>query len=267
MGIDVFNRYENKYRLDEETFVRLQDRLSGFMRMDAYNQGKISYPICNIYYDTADSYLIRASLRKPAYKEKLRLRSYGTPAEGSAVYVEIKKKFRGVTNKRRSEMRPEEAYEFLTTGNLPVLRPYMNGQVLREAQYILTRQEIKPMAYLAYERRAFFGDENSDLRVSFDTNIITRRHDLRLEAGIYGEQLLRQGEWLMEIKTSRAIPIWLTRLLSEYKVYPQSFSKYGAEYQRTFSVPSVSAASSEIRIAAIRPIQVFTESVPAFARA
>jgi SPX domain protein involved in polyphosphate accumulation len=239
MAIEVFNRHENKYRMNEDTSIRLQGRLFEYMQMDTNNTERFTYPICNLYYDTDDSYLIRASLQKPKYKEKLRLRSYGIPNENSKVYVEIKKKFRGVVNKRRSKLRLNEAYDFLASGETLETRPYMNGQVLREVEYILSRYDLKPKVFLAYERRAFFGADGSDLRVSFDTAIVTRRDDLRLESGIYGEPLLSDGEWLMEIKTSTSVPVWLAGLLSEYKVYPSGFSKYGAEYKRSLITPQI----------------------------
>lgn len=256
MAIEIFNRYENKYQISEDIFLKMQEKLSDYMNTDAYNQADFTYPICNIYYDTEDNRLIRASLQKPCYKEKLRLRSYGTPTEGSTVYAEIKKKFRGLTNKRRSGLKPEEAYQFLATGNLPVLQPYMNGQVLREIQYMLSRYELRPAVYLSYERRAFFGDEDSDLRISFDTNITTRRHDLQLEYGSYGNNLLDDGIWLMEIKTAGAIPLWLTRLLSEYRVYPNSFSKYGSEYKASLN-----------HFTDIIPVPNYSESTPILASA
>jgi SPX domain protein involved in polyphosphate accumulation len=243
MAIEVFNRHENKYRLDERTFALLQARLSEYMLTDAYNEQKYTYQICNIYYDTDDDFLIRTSLSKPTYKEKLRLRSYGTPKGDAKVYVEIKKKLKGVVNKRRSAMRLGEAYDFLSSGEAPELQQYMNGQVINEISYMLSKYRLIPKVYLSYERRAFFGAENSDLRVSFDTNIITRRHDLRLESGIYGESLLPDGVWLMEIKSSGSFPLWLARMLSELEIYPTGFSKYGTEYRRSLvAAPRAKAA-------------------------
>jgi hypothetical protein len=233
MAIEVFNRYENKYMVDEKICVRLQARLSDYMKPDSYNKRFETYPICNIYYDTPDSHLIRASLMKPSYKEKLRLRSYGTPSAGSKVYVEIKKKFRGLVNKRRSALPLDEAYTFLASGKIPGARRGMNTQVLSEAAYILEQHTLVPQVYLSYERRAYFGTGQYDLRISFDTNMIARREDLLLESGIYGESLLPSGKWLMEIKTSGSIPIWLCRTLSEFRVYPVSFSKYGTAYKRS----------------------------------
>ncbi|MDR3209034.1 MAG: polyphosphate polymerase domain-containing protein [Oscillospiraceae bacterium] len=235
MAIEIFNRYENKYLINEKTFTRLEERLSDYMELDAYNSQHETYPIANIYYDTADSHLIRTSLAKPPYKEKLRLRAYGAPGGASQVYVEIKKKVSGLVNKRRSALMPREAYAFLRDGTPPAPQPYMNVQVLREVAYMLERYTLEPALYLAYDRRAYFGIGQHDLRVSFDANIRSRRRDLRFEAGDYGEPLLGGDARLMEIKAAQSIPLWLCQLLSEYRIYPVSFSKYGAEYRRTLA--------------------------------
>jgi SPX domain protein involved in polyphosphate accumulation len=232
MAIEVFNRYENKYMLSEDTLEKVQRELTAYMEPDPYNKQNETYTISNLYYDTQDNHLIRTSLQKPKYKEKLRLRAYGVPNEDTNVYAEIKKKFRGLVNKRRSTVKLNEAYEFLQTGIIPDEKPYQNRQVLREIAYILDTHDLHPALYIAYDRKAYFGVGQHDLRISFDTNIRTRRFDLTLESGDYGKLLLPQEQWLMEIKSSQSIPVWLSKLLSEYKIYPTSFSKYGAEYTR-----------------------------------
>jgi SPX domain protein involved in polyphosphate accumulation len=232
MAIEIFNRYENKYVVSEKTALRLQDRLSEYMELDAYNKLHDTYSISNLYYDTEDSHLIRTSLSKPKYKEKLRLRAYGVPDGNTNVYVEIKKKVNRLVNKRRSAMTLDEAYSFLQSGRAPEIRPGMNRQVVGEIEYFLQTCDINPMICLSYERRAYFGVGQHDLRVSFDTNILTRRYDLRLESGIYGAPLLDGDCWLMEIKVAQSIPFWLCQLLSEYEIYPVSFSKYGTEYKQ-----------------------------------
>lgn len=232
MAIEVFNRHENKYLIDEQTLVHIQARLADYMETDAYNKTHETYTITNLYYDTEDNHLIHTSLLKPKYKEKLRLRGYGVPDLDSKVYLEIKKKVAGLVNKRRSSLILSEAYQFLETGNMPAPEPYHNRQVLNEIAYILQNNPLKPMLYLAYDRRAYFDKESRDLRISFDTNIRSRRIDLRLEAGDHGRLILPEGQWLMEIKVSRCMPFWLTRLLSEYQIYPTSFSKYGTEYKQ-----------------------------------
>jgi hypothetical protein len=290
MAAETFNRYEKKYRIGEAALARLQSGIADYMRPDGHCQGQGhghgqglgqglgqwqghgAYTVANIYFDTGDSALIRASLAKPAYKEKLRLRAYGTPGPDAMVYAEIKRKVGGMVNKRRSALRLPEAYAFLERGEFPEARPYMNLQVLSEIARLLERCALRPALYLAYERVAYVEggqsvqaaqsgqggrdwqgvhaahdwndgqgghdgqvahDGQDGLRVSFDTKIRARRTDLRLESGVYGEPLLGEGEWLMEIKTARSMPLWLCRLLSENGAYPCGFSKYGFEYLRT----------------------------------
>ena len=231
MAIEVFNRHEHKYMLDRETFEKVIKILDEHMYMDSHNKDHTPYTISNIYFDTPDDYLIRTSLSKPDYKEKLRLRAYGIPDGDSKVYLEIKKKFKGVVNKRRTTLRLSEAYDFVTTGKAPEPKEYMNTQVLHEIEYFLKVYDLSPKLYLAYDRIAYFERDNKDLRISFDMNIRSRRYDLRLEDGDFGERLLDGEFYMMEIKTSLAKPLWLTHMLDELNIKRRSFSKYGTEYK------------------------------------
>ncbi|MFC0211409.1 polyphosphate polymerase domain-containing protein [Paenibacillus chartarius] len=232
MAIEVFNRYENKYMLDEQSFRTIHDKLLQYMELDEYNRKHTFYSISNIYFDTNDHALIRKSLMKPKYKEKLRLRAYGVPEPGAKVYLELKKKVYGIVNKRRTALRTEEAYDFVRTGHKPELAPYMNGQVLNEIEYFLQRYDLAPKVYLAYDRIAMFSKESRDLRITFDCNIRSRRTDLRLESGDHGEPLMEDGFWLMEVKAEKTIPVWLAHMLSEHRMFRTSFSKYGNEFMK-----------------------------------
>ncbi|WP_309121252.1 polyphosphate polymerase domain-containing protein [Paenibacillus sp.] len=232
MAIEVFNRYENKYLLDDEAYRRVYDRLLEYMELDEYNKQHPFYSIGNIYFDTPNDALIRKSLSKPKYKEKLRLRAYGVPKPGAKGYLELKKKVFGLVNKRRTSLTLDEAFDFVRTGVEPEHKDYMNTQVLQEIHYFLQRYDLEPKVYLAYERKAMFCIGNRDLRITFDTNIRSRRYDLRLEDGDYGEPLLESGRWLMEVKAEKTIPMWLSRMLSEHRMFRTSFSKYGNEYKK-----------------------------------
>lgn len=230
MAIEVFNRYEKKYMIDQNDYEELSYRLTKYMDPDQYSTDGGYYSICNIYYDTETDALIRRSIEKPVYKEKLRLRAYGTPELSDRAFVEIKKKYNKIVNKRRTTMTLAEAYDYLDKGVRPTSTG-INLQVLNEIDYFKDFYKIGPKLYLSYDRRAYFGKEDRDLRVTFDTNITVRRNDLRLESGAYGQKLLAPGTWLMEIKISGAAPLWLTSILSEMNIYPASFSKYGTEYK------------------------------------
>lgn len=232
MAIEVFNRYENKYLLDDEAYRRFYNDLLEYMELDDYNKKHEFYSISNLYFDTVHDSLIRTSLAKPKYKEKLRLRAYGVPEQDAKVYLELKKKVFGLVNKRRTALHLNEAYEFVRTGQLPEIKEYMNKQVVNEITYFLERYSLQPKVYLAYERKALFCKNSRDLRITFDTNIRSRRYDLKLESGDHGAPLVEDGRWLMEVKAEKTIPLWLSKMLSEHQMYRTSFSKYGNEYKK-----------------------------------
>lgn len=233
MAIEVFNRHEIKYLLTEDLLNKIKPELEQYMEVDAHSRNGDFYTICNVYYDTPSHDIIKKSIDKPSYKEKLRLRSYGVVKPGDKVYLEIKKKYNGFVNKRRTSLQLSEAYEYISTQVKPEYKAYMNSQVLSEIDYLLHRYPLQPMLFLSYDRNALYGKDDPNFRVTFDTNIRTRREKVGLEIGMDGELLLPQGQWIMEAKAECAVPLWFSKLLSSYQLYPTSFSKYGTEYKRT----------------------------------
>lgn len=231
MAIEVFNRKEIKYLLDGNTYGQLLERISRYMEPDSYSRNGGYYSICNIYYDTPDDYLIRHSISKPIYKEKLRLRAYGVVGGDDKVFIEIKKKYKGIVNKRRVAMKLRDAVTYLDHKKRPCDES-INPQILKELDYFCSFYDLSPKVYIAYDRRAYFGKDDNSFRVTFDTNIRTRRSDLHISDGMYGESLLEPDVWLMEVKISGGVPSWFSSVLSELKIYPTSFSKYGTEYKK-----------------------------------
>jgi SPX domain protein involved in polyphosphate accumulation len=230
MSILVFNRFESKYILDEQTFQLLLDQLLEHMERDAFHQNDQLYTVCSVYFDTMSNELVRQSIARPRYKEKLRIRSYGIPNPGDKVYLELKKKVSGRVNKRRVGLTTEQALAFVMQGNFPTTTNYMERQVTNEIAYFLSRYQLQPKVYLAYDRLALFSRVSRDLRITFDRNLRSRRDDLRLDSGDHGQLLLGDGQWLMEVKTEQTMPLWLARLLSDVGLRKVRFSKYGNEY-------------------------------------
>lgn len=220
---------------NSEQYARAAEVIGRHMEEDAYCKDGKPYTISNIYYDTKDDFLIRTSLQSPLYKEKLRLRSYGVPDEASEVFLEIKKKYKGVVNKRRSAMRLCDARALLKNESAEITER-MNRQVICEIEYFLSVHRVFPKVYIAYDRIAYFEEGNPDLRISFDTNIRSRRFDTALEKGDYGTPLISGGAYLMEIKTALSKPLWLCRMLDELEIRRTSFSKYGTEYKRSLAI-------------------------------
>ncbi len=217
-----FQRVEAKYLLTPRQYDSLRRGMEGHVRPDVYSH----YTICSIYCDTADYSLIRASLDKPIYKEKLRLRSYGVPGSRDAAFVEIKKKFDGVVYKRRVTVSAAEAAACISRGKLS-----RDDQISREINWFLHVWKPQPAAYIGYDREAWAGVEDPALRITFDTNLRGRNWDLDLRAGDFGELILPRDSILMELKFPGGAPLWLSHLLSENGVYPTSFSKYGTYYK------------------------------------
>lgn len=218
---NVFERVEKKYRLNKKQYGLFLYGAAEKLHMDEYGL----HTIRNIYYDTPNYELIRRSIEKPIYKEKFRLRGYGDIQDNSPVFLEIKKKYRGVVYKRRTQLAFQKARTYLESGVVAEKK----SQIMKEIDYFIRFYHPVPRVYLAYEREAFVGNEDEGLRITFDRNIRSRRH--RLELSYDGEcRLLNPGEYLMEIKVKGAYPLWLADLCGELEIYPASFSKYGAVY-------------------------------------
>ncbi len=219
----TFKRYEKKYLLSAEKFALLWEELAPHLKPDLYFQSTV----CSIYYDSDDYALIRHSLEQPVYKEKLRLRSYGVPGPDDPVFIELKKKFRGVVYKRRVQLGADAARDYLAGRS----HPAEDGQILREIDYFLQFNHVSPKAFIACEREAWVDREEPELRITFDRDLRWRDTELELTAGSRGEPLLAKGEVLMEIKIPEAAPLWLAHLLSRLEIFPGGFSKYGTCYR------------------------------------
>ena len=220
----TFERRELKYRITDAQRAALEAAFGARMVPDEHGESTI----CNIYYDTADYRLIRASLEKPAYKEKLRLRSYGVTEPGGEVFLELKKKYKGIVYKRRITLPEDAAGEFIA-GRAPLGE---HGQIGREIEYFTAfYTPLLPAVHLSYERSAWFSREDRDLRITFDKNIRFRQEDVSLTLPAGGRRILPEGESLMEIKAAAALPLWLVSELDTLGIYQSTFSKYGEAYK------------------------------------
>ena len=76
----------------------------------------------------------------------------------------------------------------------------------------------------------FFGKEDKEFRITFDSQITARRDDLYLSSGFFCHDILGENKYLMEVKFLGAIPVWFTKILSDLEIYNTHYSKYGNEY-------------------------------------
>lgn len=226
MNTGVFQRHEVKYLLDSRQRSALERAMDGRMEADEYGESTI----CSLYYDTPDNRLIRRSLEKPVYKEKLRLRSYGAAKPMTKVFVELKMKYDGVVYKRRISMTEREAELYLAR-RIPLPA---QSQIGREIDWRLDYYgALSPAMYLCYDRIAYFCPADGGLRITLDRNIRFRTDALTLTAPPSGEPLLRPDQSLLEIKSAAAMPLWLVEALDAAGIRQTSFSKYGTAYTIT----------------------------------
>ncbi|MCH5256823.1 MAG: polyphosphate polymerase domain-containing protein [Lachnospiraceae bacterium] len=222
---NVFRRYELKYIITKEQKEKIIKAIEPYMALDEYGRTVIR----NIYFDTDNYRLIRKSIEGPAYKEKLRIRSYNKAKPKSTVFVELKKKYQSVVYKRRLPLSEISAMNWVAGEGACE----EESQISKEIDYFISYYEnLHPVVFLSYEREAYYPLDGGDFRITFDDTILCRQEDISLESEVWGTPLLEEGKVLMEIKCSSGIPLWMLRILSEEHIYKTSFSKYGTAYQK-----------------------------------
>ena len=220
----VMKRYEMKYLLDPDQTEYFKKSVEGHMKVDKYGLTSIA----SLYYDTPNYRLIRASIEKPPFKEKIRLRSYGIATDTSPVFLELKRKAYGIVYKRRVQ------------STIPLVKKFFDGegdicaggQINREITTFRDYYEtLVPACLIVYDRVAYF-QPDGDLRLTIDHSPRYRSEDLTLKKNMEGNLLLPEGWTILEVKVQQAVPLWLSSILDKGRIYKGSFSKYGEAYRQ-----------------------------------
>ncbi|RNF38360.1 polyphosphate polymerase domain-containing protein [Planococcus salinus] len=227
MALEIFRRREQKYLITKPQYKELIRQLQMYMRPDKYGQnGK--YTVSSLYFDNAEQQIYFETKNKLKYRQKLRLRTYGVTSIGGDAFFEVKQKHDNVVNKRRLIMPLREAYRYLQEGDTADLNSYQssNLQVLREIDYFMKYYQLEPKMIISYDRQAFHGMEDADLRVTFDLELRCRKEDLLLEQGAHGIYFIDSNLVVLEVKVNDSVPLWLTRILQSLECEQRSASKF-----------------------------------------
>ena len=231
MAITTFVRKEKKYLITKEQRDSLLQILPKYMVFDKFCQNGNKYTVNNIYFDTPTFNVIRHSISKPVYKAKIRIRSYITEAKDTDIaFLEMKKKFKGVVNKRRIVGNLKDIESFIKDRTRPKFLSAEQKQIFNEIEYTIDTENVVPAVYLSYIRTALFDRNDSSIRLTIDEDIIARTGTVSLREKRYGTSILPENHYLMEIKVSGAFPLWLSHILTELNIHPTSYSKYGNFY-------------------------------------
>ena len=221
-----FKRHEVKYLITINQYINLMSYLSDKVEKDVFYKSTIY----NVYYDTDNFELIRKSIEKPIYKEKLRIRSYDKPTLDSSVYVELKKKYNHIVYKRREKI----AYKYILNNSF---LERAETQIDKEIKYFNDFYGgLTPKMFLSYEREAYYFKTDNQIRITFDTNIKYRTENISLLPSITDIKLLPNNLVLMELKVPFSIPYDLAKYLSSEKIFKTPFSKYGTAYKQIYQI-------------------------------
>ena len=224
MSKNFFKRKERKYLLSKKQFEKIQARIEQEMDRDGYFETEIY----NLYFDNDQNELISHSIQSPDYKCKVRARSYGKKYAHEA-FLEIKSKIEGTVFKRRILMKSEDFEKFLKTGELE------DSQVGRELKHIFKEKNLKPKVFIAYDRLSYKSRTKKELRITFDINLRFRNENFDLKTDENSQNYFEEPTFIMETKTMHGFPRWFVDYLSEERIYPSSFSKYGKIYQQNMN--------------------------------
>ena len=230
----VFDRIEKKYLITKSDKKKLLRSINKYMKHDSYYKSEV----LNLYFDNQNYDLINQSIDWVDFKEKLRARSYGGY---DRVFLEIKTKIRQPENNigyKRRVMITHEDFEMLvrkqcTMAELAtkVIETKNDLQIAKEVDYLIDTFDLEPKILVTYNRESYKGD--GGLRITFDENLKYRDKNLSFDKAnndkIYFED---DHNIIMEVKAHGVMPLWLVKLMSELKLYPQQFSKIGKIYQK-----------------------------------
>ncbi|MCE9612285.1 MAG: polyphosphate polymerase domain-containing protein [Chthoniobacter sp.] len=225
------DRFELKFVISAAQRARLAPELLPHLRPDVHAGTGGVYPIISLYYDTTDRDCYWEKMRGQRSRRKLRVRVYGS-RDGAVTptsFVEVKHKCDSRVVKRRVELPIASALR-LCAGDLEAapLSP-TEARVAEEVHGLVTTRRFRPVCCMRYDREALASvDPGSDLRITFDTGIGYRLHDLTPvpDDRNFSEFLLREGESVMEVKGTGAVPYWLARMLGTTGCRLASYSKY-----------------------------------------
>lgn len=222
MAINIIDRYEQKYFITNKQYDELISKIGNRLGKDKYFNERIY----NVYFDNDNMDLVNRSMDKPIYKEKIRLRSYEVPNDDSIVFLEIKKKYKSNSNKRRIELRYSDALDYINGGIIS-----NNSQIMNEIDYCFKKYDLKPKINITYDRFAYYFKEDKDVRLTFDSNV-RYSFDKLLLGDIEDSNILFDSGYIMELKTLNGLPIWFMNVLDELSIYPVSYSKIGKIYTK-----------------------------------
>lgn len=238
-------RYELKYLLRRDQVEPLVAELKQTLQLDAHGDALGAYPITSLYYDTPDYKAYWDKLDGHRSRRKVRVRVYGdsTITEETPAFLEVKQRVDKLMRKRRVMLPYSEAMDFDRYYEAGLLRVeqgnVLDRALLHEVYYLYNVLQLRPACVVTYDRMAFEGDARApDLRITLDTNLRGRTHDLSLlsTGKAHDLQILGAEYAVLEVKANYSVPRWVAQLTARHRCTFYRISKYCMALEKTQAI-------------------------------
>lgn len=227
---EMFTRRELKFLVPFNHYQEIVKSMAPYAVEDPFADESGHYKIVSLYFESPDHKIYYDTRNKAPFRQKLRLRMYNRFEVTESAFFEIKQKYQNVVLKRRTVLKLNDAYRFITQEPQAQLAHddygASNPQVLKEISSLRKMYQLSPKVIVSYERHAFLGKKDKDLRVTFDHHLTCRSDSLLLESGTEGTNFVHPNLVVMEVKVTHSVPLWLARILSDFQCPNQRVSKY-----------------------------------------
>ena len=235
-----FTRIEEKFFLPQnlrETFLNLVETHLPASYPDKATKFTL---IESIYFDSTDLRSFREHFDQLPYRFKLRSRRYGPNGtwesnDDSTVFIELKTKQDGVSDKFRTKIKPEELKNLVNGGRIG--SPSEKAKAAHKINEVIDQASLSPSAKIVYRRFAF---EKDSIRLTVDDQVQFNPEiniDQNLAKSMTGQKwwnaaetmssdIFKAGMSLVELKHFGTTPQWLISFMREHDLNFTSFSKY-----------------------------------------
>lgn len=224
-------RYELKFYIPEDLIPHVLEFSKNHTQLDPYtDKKKKEYCVRSLYLDTDDFNFYYEKLDGLKVRKKLRVRVYNEHQENVKGFLEIKRRFENCIFKERMSLPYSEIKKLIKNPEIQdiTFEESRNGKlVLGRFIYNVVKFNLKPTIAVVYERKAYVGKVDPEVRLTLDMNVRIKPVD---EIGeIYTESNLKHilgRNVILELKFNDFMPRWMSNLVKHLSIKPESISKY-----------------------------------------
>lgn len=226
-------RYEMKYVISESKAAAIARFIEPYLDLDHYSklQPHGYYPIVSLYLDSDNLQLCMESLRGRLKRFKLRIRSYGDEASCPR-FFEIKRRANVVIIKSRARVRTQDVPALLSGRYIPPIQNYKaDVDAIKQFQLYMKSINARPVVLIRYLRRAYEGNMNNRVRVTFDRQLayrVSSDPEVLLAGRGWQHHPITLNSVILEVKFTGRYPAWLGRMAEYFDLHQRSMSKYAS---------------------------------------